>query len=259
MKVAIPTHNRVELIGKLTLAYLERCGILTDDIDLFVSNEQELVKYSKHFYPTKIGRLINANTNNVRDKFNFIHSYYPQGEHVLVIEDDISSIDKVCGYNMLETITNLKEVAGSAFDLCEKNKTKLWGISSNDNPFFLKNQSNFCFKLVVANMYGFIAEQPPLLITQHTKTDYERTIIYTIKYGGVIRLDYLCARTRNYKNPGGMQDLPIEVRAAQEAESSNYLAARYPDLCKLNIKKGSKFAELSFISKRVKPNKNTLF
>lgn len=258
-RIAIPSHNRAILIQELTLAYLERCGVNNQQIDVFVSDDAMAYDYASAGVQRKANNIMNACTTNVRDKFNFIHSYYPAGTKVLLIEDDIASIDRLAGYNMLESITDLAFNAAYGFSLCEKFGTKLWGISNNDNPFFLKNNSGFCFKMVVANMYGFIAEQPPLLITQHTKTDYERTILYTIKYGGVVRLDHLCARTRNYKNPGGMQDLPTEERSRQESEASNYLATTYPNMCKLNTKKDSKYAEISLLTKKVKPQNNTLF
>lgn len=257
MRIAIPSHNRAGLIGVLTLAYLKRCSIQQEQIDIFVSNTEQVVEYSAA--GVKANALISCNTTNVRDKFNFIHSYYPAGTEVLVIEDDIESIQRLAGYNKLEEITNLTTHAAIAFDLCVKYNTKLWGISSNNNPFFLKEQAGLCFKMVVANMYGFISEEPPLLITQHTKTDYERTILYTLKYGGVIRLDYLCPITRNYKNPGGMQELSDAARAAQEQEASQYLANNYPELCSLNTKKSSKFAEVTLTTKRIKPTNNTLF
>jgi hypothetical protein len=260
MRIAIPSHNRAGLIGTLTLAYLKRCGIEQSSIDVFISNRQQYHDYNAAGIQALCGNIIIANTDNVRDKFNFIHSYYPAGTEVLVIEDDIESIQRLAGYNKLEEELELLRHASIGFDYCKSNATKLWGISSNNNPFFLKDQASFCFKMVVANMYGFIAEQPPLLVTQHTKTDYERTILYTLKYGGVIRLDYLCPMTRNYKNPGGMQDLSDATRAAQEEQASKYLASTYPELCKLNTGKSSKFAEVSLLTKRVKPNQNnTLF
>lgn len=258
-RIAIPSHNRPQLIQELTLAYLAKCNIPIDKIDVFASNHDMVYDYCSAGVMLKCADVINACTDNVRDKFNFIHSYYPAGTKVLVIEDDIKSIDILAGYNMLEPVYDLLEHLNRGFDLCQQTGTKLWGISNNDNPFFLKEHSGFCFKMIVANMYGFISEEPAMLITQHTKTDYERTILYTVKYGGVVRLDYLCPRTRNYKNPGGMQDISTEERAKQEAEASNYLAATYPHLCKLNMKKDSKFAEVSLITKRVKPQNNTLF
>lgn len=258
MRIAIPSHNRAGLIGNLTLAYLKRCGIEQGQIDIFVSSTDQVVEYG--YAGVLANAIIPARTDNVRDKFNFIHNYYPAGTEVIVIEDDIDSIQRLAGYNKLEEINNLTVHAAIAFDLCAKNNTKLWGISSNNNPFFLKEQAGFCFKMVVANMYGFIAEQPPILVTQHTKTDYERTILYTLKYGGVVRLDYLCPMTRNYKNPGGMQDLSDAKRADMEVQASNYLAQTYPTLCKLNTGKSSKFAEVSLVTKKVKPNNpNTLF
>lgn len=250
MNIAIPTYKRSHLIEGLTLGFLDRCGISRDYVRLYVSNEQEAVLY-KHTGCT----IINTNCGNVRDKFNFIHSFYEPGAEVLVIEDDIESIQKLAGYNKLEEISDLQQQAEKAFKLCHEHHTKLWGISSNSNPFFLADKAGPCFKLIVANMYGFIAEELPILVTQYTKTDYERTILYTIKYNSVVRLDYLCPITKNYKNEGGMQE-EKQFRYDRELVAVNYLTSRYPDMCKRNESKGSIYPEIQLRTMRVEPKQN---
>lgn len=261
MRIAIPSHNRANLIWATTLAYLQKCGIHCSLIDIFVSSQDQLFEYSNALPNYSWHAIINANTDNVRDKFNYIHSYYEPGTEVVVIEDDIECINILAGekLNKTEPTFDFIEHASRGFELCRRHNTFLWGINSNSNHFFMKAQGVFCFKLCVANMYGFIAEKSPILITQYTKTDYERTILYTQKYGGVIRLDYLCPITKNYKNPGGMQELSDDTRAEQERQASEYLANAYPDLCRLNTSKKSKYSEISLITKKPNKNNNTLF
>lgn len=255
IRFAIPTYKRPELIKQLTLSYLQKCSIPINQIDVFVSNHNESAVYIKSGIAGLCDDIINTCTTNVRDKFNYIHSYYPSGTHVVVIEDDIECIKRLVGYNKLTEVTDeLFFLCENAFALCVQSNTKLWGISSNSNPFFLKQTCGPCFKLIVANMYGFIAENPAILVTQHTKTDYERTILYTRKYGSVVRLDYLCPVTKNYKNPGGMQTLNDTERSKMEIDAVRYLAMMYPELCKANTEKKSKYAELVLITKRIKPN-----
>lgn len=259
IRFAIPTYKRPKMILDLTMAYLKRCSIPASCIDVFVSSYYELDAYTSTLCADiDCNNIIVCNVDNVRDKFNYIHSYYPEGTNVVVIEDDIECIKRLAGYNKLSEVNEgLIGFCEVGFDACVKFNTKLWGISSNNNPFFLKDtQAGPCFKLIVANMYGFISEQPPILITQHSKTDYERTILYTRKYGSVIRLDYLCPITKNYKNAGGMQELTDNERAKMEADAVEYLAKTHPDFCRANTAKKSKFAELTLTTKRIKPNIN---
>jgi hypothetical protein len=240
MKIAIPTYKRAILIRQLTLGYLNRCGIRDEEIDLFVSGPDQAEQYRS----VCDCNVIVTPAENVRDKFNCIHSYYASGEEVVVMEDDLKCVKRLTGYNQLTESLDVMDHAAFAFQACESEGTKVWGINSNSNPFFMKSTHSIGFKFVVANMYGFIAEEDnSLLITQHSKTDYERTILYFKKYGRVVRLDYLCPVTNNYTTPGGMQDL-IKQRAAMEEESVNYLTTTYPELCQRNTKKNSVYPEM---------------
>jgi len=241
MKVAIPTYKRSELITQLSLNYLRRCGIKDQDIVLFTSNTQQAEEYRRLCGP--LVNIIDKEFSNVRDKFNAIAKAFPPGERVLVMEDDISMIKKLTGYNKLEEELDLVKHATIAFNACDAAKTKLWGISSNSNPFFMKDGVAVGFKFIVANVFGFIAEEDPPMITCFSKTDYERTILYYKKYGNVVRLDYLCPITKNYTTKGGMQD-EADQRYRIEEESVEYLTTTYPDLCQRNTKKESKYPEM---------------
>lgn len=255
MQIAIPSYKRSHLIDLLTIAYLKRCNVPMNLVNIFISGA-EWEAYNKL---NTGANLICVAADNVRDKFNAIHNYFGAGEEVLVIEDDIERIERLSGYNQTEETVALSVIAQEGFHLARKNSTKLWGISSNSNPFFLKDQAGPCFKLIIANMYGFIAEKPAIEITQHSKTDYERTILYTLKYGCVVRLDYLCPITKNYKNTGGMQEMSTDNRRMLEGDAVTYLTRKYPELCKRNEGKDSKFAEMSLKPFKVTPRTNNLF
>lgn len=256
IRYAIPTYKRSALLGTLTLGYLRSCGIDNDQIDVFVSNHEELIDYLQVFPELD---FINADVANVRDKFNFIHSYYPPDTNVVVLEDDLNSIKKLIGYNKLEVELNLTNECTKAFDLMLEKQVFLCGINSNSNPFFMKQDTiSEGFKFVVANMYLFIQTNPPVLITQHSKTDYERTILYFERFGKLLRLDYLCPITKNYTIPGGMQEIKAQ-REQVEEDSVNYLTKKYPHLCKPNINKKSMYAEMSLTQMKHPPEKKSLF
>lgn len=242
MKYAIPTYKRSNLIVGHTIAFLTRQGIAQPDVDLFVSNDIEAKSYA---YTTKCNIII-TDAQTARDKFNAIHRYYPHSTEVVVLEDDISDVKELAGPNKLTAIDTFVEECVKGFRLCNEFKTKLWGISSNSNPFYMKAGYSVGYKFIVANVYGFIATDPPITITQLCKTDYERTILYYRLFQNVVRLDYLCPITKNYSNPGGMQD-EKDKRLAMERASVDYLVKTYPGYCVENLKKESMYPELKLI------------
>ena len=88
------------------------------------------------------------------------------------------------------------------------------------------------------------------------KEDYERSIKYYLKDGGVLRFNNVCVRTRCYTEPGGMQ---INRTKDRIYESALYLAKKYPMLCRMNMKKKSGFAEVRLRDKRFSKDKNKKF
>lgn len=235
MKYAIPSFRRHDIIKSRTLNMLEMNAVDPRDVYIFVSDEEDFMKYYdlQKFGYNLIYKMPLA---NVIEKFNFIHHYFDRGERVVFIEDDIEALKMKGDVNKLEPFQALKSMAQNCFDVCEKNGTKLWGISSNANPFYMKNSLAVGFKFIVANLFGFISTKDSFLkISQHCKSDYERTILYYIKYGKVVRMDGVCAITKNYKTMGGLQDMTN--RAELEMEACKYLVKRFPHLVEMNEKK----------------------
>lgn len=242
MKVAIPSHNRSNTIGKQALKFvLQDLEIPAENVYVFVSNQAMLEDYKK-----KIKEPVNfvcTDTDNVRDKFNYIHTYWTDGENVLLVEDDMKG---------LATITDRhpKKIIQQGFQIMEQKNKFIWGIYPSSNKLFMQQTISEGFAFIVANMYGFKADgDRRILGTEHFKHDYERSILYTIHKGGVIRINYVCPVTNNYTNKGGMQDL--DDRAAGEHQACLNLMAKYPDY--VDIKRGTKsrFTEIKFIRKIV--------
>jgi hypothetical protein len=69
-----------------------------------------------------------------------------------------------------------------------------------------------------------------LLITVEEKQDYEKTLQYFLRYGGVIRYRGAGVSTSYDKNEGGLQQPGREGRMLEE---SKYLEEKYPSFCKM--------------------------
>lgn len=248
---AIPSHRRSDTITGKTLWMLESQWVEKRDITIFLSDHTDMVYYNA--IQSRGYSCVNTNTKNVVDKFNAIHRFYPVGSRVVFVEDDIESLkQKGDGKNELLDFTALKPTAMQLFDFCETKGTALWGISSNANPFYMKKDGlSYGFKFIVANLFGFISTSDKFLeISQQMKSDYERTLLYFVRYGGVFRADGICAITKNYKNVGGLQDLA--QRGELEALACKNLVRRFPHLVQINEKKSliSKYMELKLKTQR---------
>lgn len=245
-KIAIPSYRRSNIISERTLAYLRECGVEDHEVYIFVSDEQEAADYRAALVGEYNIVVPEKPITNVTEKFNYLHSYFEDGERVFVLEDDIKELVKITRTdNKPKHFANLDFVE-RGFEFCDKAGTKLFGIIPHDNGFYMKVDVSVNLKLIVAHAYGFIADSDPaLLVTQIGKSDYERSILYFLKFGSVVRFNYIGVRTNSYKTEGGMDK---ENRARQEKESCDYLVRRYPHFIKHNTKKESMYAELSFIT-----------
>ena len=96
-------------------------------------------------------------------------------------------------------------------------------------------------------MTGVVNNKKAELRTIDDKEDYERSIKYYLKDGGVLRFTNVTCRTRCYKEPGGMQ---INRTKNRIHDSAVYLTQKYPLLCTLNTKKKSGYTEIRLRDKR---------
>jgi len=84
-------------------------------------------------------------------------------------------------------------------------------------------------RLILGTAYGFICRHDRDLIpTVSEKEDYETTIMYYLKDGGVMRFNDICLKTI-YHSPGGLGKL-TEERLLSNKISAEKIQQKYPDL-----------------------------
>jgi hypothetical protein len=239
--IAIPTHRRHSVIKKLTLSAIE--GIECKSIKIFVSDDDDYNLYRQELPDYEI---IICSTTNVRDKFNFIQSYYDDGEFVMVIEDDIAEIQTIKGISVSAAIKFI-------YQYCLSSQIKSFGVYPSSNKFFMSKSIEIGLTYLVANLFGFVSTRDNrLLCSLPTKNDYERSVKYSEVYGKVARFNFVSCRTNNYGNKGGMQ--VISNRAKLEDYASEELCKLYPDIFSINLSRKSKYKELKMNKKCKKIN-----
>lgn len=241
MTIAIPSHLRSSIAPTHAIRFaIEDLEVNPAEIYVFVSDDQQMPDYAESLKGTGVN-IINAKTKNVRDKFNYVHLYFKDSRDVLVIEDDVKGLTGLGNLNP-------KEIVKKGFDTMHKQGKSLWGIYPSSNKYFMKPTVRWGFNYIVANMYGFTADgDKRLLIKEHSKTDYERSILYAIYKGGSVRLDYVAAKTNNYTTKGGMQ--VMDNRAELESTAAANLVKRFPKYVTPKRGTKSKYAEIKLIKK----------
>lgn len=246
MVVAIPTHRRPQAILKYALRQLRASGFRSEDVHLFLSDAEDERMYRDSGASTGHTVHLCEQARSATDKFNAIHDAFPAGTQVLVMEDDVVAIAGVAGQNVKREAEDLRELATLGFSLA---RGGLWGVTPHDNAFMYQKAVSYGLNLVVAHLFGFTASgDSRLRVTQRSKTDYERTLLYWLRDGHVCRVPgYGVKAASSYTLAGGMQaDMDKAARAAAEAEAVRYLTTRYHHLCEPKQKASSPFAEMRF-------------
>jgi hypothetical protein len=213
------------VLEKKTLDTLLDGGIKSSQIYIFVANEKEKKLYeaisSSKYNTIVVGKLGIANQRN------FIKHYFKEGEYVVSIDDDVEGLYKLQG----SQLTKVKDVAAffkSAFDHLKKENKYLWGIYPVHNPYFMNKTVSNKLSFIIGALHGYIVRHDKSLepsILSEGKEDYEQSILYYLKDGGVIRFNNITIKTK-FLAAGGLG----KDRFERNKKSAKYLQKKYPKL-----------------------------
>jgi len=233
-RIAIPSYNRVEQLGQKTLKTLEFHNIDKSIIDIFVANKEQYDLY-KNKYPEYNIIIGEKGIRQIRE-FIFL-KHYNEGDKVISFDDDIELIKMInprgwepIGFTNDEL--DLKKEFDLAFRECEKSGRHIWGVYPVDNCLFMKNNISYDYKFIIGHLFGVIVKKELLNHTPDigARDDYERSIKHYIVDGGVVRLNYLCCKTK-YIAEGG---IGID---REGGKTLKLLVDTYPDLVSIKMKK----------------------
>jgi hypothetical protein len=236
-RIAIPSYKRPTQLRDATLALLQKHAVPAERIDVFVADAEQHAEYASTLLSGTYGQLIIAvpGMGAVR---NHMTDYYEDGQHVLFIDDDITDF-----LTLTDAPFNLCQFVDAAFAECAEHGLRLWGIYPVANRYFMREGSTDGLTYIVGCFYGVINNRS-IHVTLDDKEDFERSMLYYVADGGMLRYRWVAPRTRYYKNPGGM----AVARTTQRIlESAQKLSDTYPELCRLNLKKKSGHAEVRLL------------
>ena len=253
--IAIPSYKRQETLKKRTLALLQQYKIPSNKIYIFVATPEEKKLYQEHLDSNTYRELVvgKPGIQNIR---NFMPKYFPEGQHIVYMDDDLYHIWECVNTikpfdkknNKLIKMKNLDNFIKRAFKLSQKSGFGNWGVYPTDNPYFMKPTAKdinayISTKLtfLIGFLTGVINSHKAEVRTIGDKEDYERSIKYFLKDGGILRFNNVSCATKCYKEQGGMQFDRKKERSKVNAEK---LMKDYPEFVKINPSRKSGFVEI---------------
>ena len=225
--VAIPSYNRPEAIVQKSLKTLADGGVPHNLVHIFVANKTEEKRYKESVPSNMYGKIV-VGKIGITEQRKFIIKYYPEGQEVVSIDDDVEGLYRKKSDSELVKIKNVHKFFLNAFDVLKKEHLFIWGIYPVFNPFFMKNKTTNDLKFIIGTLHGFINRktktiQPSSKIKE--KEDYEQSIKYFIKDGGVVRFNDITIKAKKHA-PGGLGLTKDRLEANRVA--ANYLEKTYP-------------------------------
>lgn len=258
--IAIPSYKRHTTLKKKTLKVLKEYNIPKKMIYIFVANKEEELLYKAELDANSYGKIV-VGKPGIKEIRNFMAAYFPNKKKIVYLDDDISKIEECISHgdplnkkdNKLIKLKSFDRFVKNAFKQSEQTGFHNWGVYPTDNPYFMKptmkNKSHMStnLKFLIGFFTGVINHHGAEIRTISDKEDYERTIKYYLKDGGVLRFNNISCNTRCYKEPGGIQ---TDRKKENSRVNAGILIRNYPDLVSINESRKSGFVEIRLRDKR---------
>ena len=223
LPIAIPSYLRHQMISKKTLRFLHDNDYPKELITIFVASYQELQIYESQISSNLYGQII-IGVLGLKEQRNFISNYYPDGEIICQMDDDVDRI--VCPY------LSFQQILQKAYIELTMNTCGLFGILPKDDTRCFSDSVTTHLTHILGSFF-ICRNHRDIILTTNEKEDYERSIVYFLRYGSVRRYKGAGVRTRYGINEGGLQQPGRVIRMYNESE---YLSEKYPTLCKPILK-----------------------
>jgi len=222
--IAIPSHQRPNVIHKKVLNLLGKHNISKDIIYIFVEKD-ELLDYKKELPEYNIIE----GAKGIANQRQCISNYFPTNKMICSIDDDVEEI-----YEHNKPIINLDYFIKDTFRFLHSNKLTLAGVYPVANYYFCKPtitlDLRFCagaFKCII-NKKDLEERKFELL------EDYENTLKHYIFSTGVVRYNYIYLKCNYNSGKGGLKEYRTKERKMEEV---NKFYGKYMEYCAIKKEK----------------------
>jgi hypothetical protein len=197
--IAVTVYKNYELLKNCTLTYLAKYKYPSELITLFVESEEEEAKCRKVIPTIFFNNIIVADRKS-------INKHYKEGEIVIHMEDNVKDIKS--------PYLTFNQIVLHAKNLLDSNNCGLFGIIPHDDVKGMMNTHTTQLEYISKSFY-ICKNHKSIQTTVNNTEDYERSILYFLKYGKVIK----------YRGAGISLEKVIRPVMLKEYES---LVSKYP-------------------------------
>jgi hypothetical protein len=228
-KIAIPSYNRPSQLVEKSIRCLFVSGINMDNVTIFVATDEEKARYEE---VTSVRIIVGClGITKIR---NYIMNYYPIGENIIMMDDDVEVVVERQDENTLNNVSNLDTLFTECFNEMRERNLHIWGVYPTCNPFFMKDNHTVNLKFIIGTLFGFTNRRMLLDETLAEKEDYDNTIKHYIKDGGVLRFNNISIKTKKHSKGGcGI----TKDRIQNNINASHILKMQYPELLTVFVRK----------------------
>ncbi|MDH3295712.1 MAG: hypothetical protein OER95_15450, partial [Acidimicrobiia bacterium] len=174
---AICSHGRPQRCAE-TVANLTVKGFDLDQITVFLSYTNEEPDY-RAALPPGTNIQVRPDRVGIHEARNYVTDYYDDGTQVISLDDDITQITQLEDGRLAE-IPDWPAFFDTAW---ARTGTRLWSINPTGNPFYMRPKLRTGLVFCCGHLHGYIIDKALPRLTCAVKEDYERTILYWLKYG----------------------------------------------------------------------------
>ena len=275
-QIAIPSYGRSGMIADFTLKMLERYKVDPARVTIFVADEltrklwvepskrgrlkvfssdlfedqREPALYRERLKDSPYGNQIVVGVKNIGSQRNFIQNYYPEGTHLISIDDDLVKISELFEgrYREIGGARAFRKVVANGFSECHETSSHIWGLYASANEKFQATalevgEVSYANNYIIASLYGTIVRHDSSLevASINHAEDQERSLRFFAKDGVLVRLNrFTMSKGSEYFAKGGLEgarSAEILEKKAPFEDSIVKVAKMFPTLCSPYIKK----------------------
>jgi len=220
-RLCIPSRSRPDGLKQKTLAFLERSGYPKDLIYIFVvSDDLENYQTACPGYQLVVG------VPGLKSQRRFISSWLDEDEIYLGLDDDIEGV-KTMNKSFLDIIRH-------AVTVIQTRQTGLFGILPKDDARCFKDDTTQHLAFILGALFVCRNHKDIIFEGPAEVDDYERSVLYFLKYKTVFRYRGAGVQTKYQGTSGGTREGFLQ----RKREGVLGLIQKYPGLCSYRDKKG---------------------
>jgi hypothetical protein len=214
-RLAIPSYKREETLLSYTLSYLCEEKYPPELIFIFVADEEEKKRYEQRLPRASYNSLL-VGKKGLQEQRKVISEWAEEGEVIVQMDDDCMFI-KSPHHSFLEIINKgVKEI--------KENKCGLFGIMPSSDGRRFKNDTTYHLAHILGTFF-ICKNHRDIQTTTSFKEDFERSILYFLRYGKVARYRGAGVHTTFQQGEGGLQCVERQEKTALEM---SFLVKKYP-------------------------------